>query len=354
MTAPFACFQSYPVRVLVKSLGQETPAAAASLDDLHSLKNKRLRNTKTLAALAEPLRTRQSVANGLRAFSSPFISSIIKHHQITPPAESGPPIHHIRSFRLEGNTAQSLVRRLTSRIHSARMRYGISAAARAEMRREQRTAIDADFPIDRVITEALAWIGRAQDNSPSADGGVARHYCLVTGWGASYPETTGYIVPTVIREGLALRDIEFRNTDLLERARRMLDWLVCIQMPCGGFRGGVTSDGPVVPVTFNTGQILLGLATGVGHFGEAYRKSMIAAADWLVKTQDADGCWRKHATPYATPGEKTYETHVAWGLYEAARVEPGRGYAEAASKNLAWAVSNQNDNQWLVLSLLPE
>jgi hypothetical protein len=127
------------------------------------------------------------------------------------------------------------------------MRYGISAAARAEMRREKRNSGNTDFPIDRTISEALAWIGRAQDNSPSADGGVARHYCLITGWGASYPETTGYIVPTIIREAQALAD-----TALLKRARIMLDWLVSIQMPGGGFRGGVTSDGPAVPVTFNT------------------------------------------------------------------------------------------------------
>jgi hypothetical protein len=73
---------------------------------------------------------------------------------------------------------------------------------------------------------------------------------------------------------------------------------------------------------------------------------MIAAADWLVQTQDDDGCWRKHATPYAKPGEKTYETHVAWGLFEAARLEPGKGYAESATKNLAWALSHQSDNGW--------
>jgi hypothetical protein len=221
------------------------------------------------------------------------------------------------------------------------MRYGVSVAACAEVRREQQTSGDADFPIDQTIAEALAWIGRAQDNSSTADGGVARHYCLLTGWGASYPETTGYIVPTLIREGLAVE-----NGEWLERALTMLDWLVSIQMPCGGFRGGVASDGPAIPVTFNTGQILLGLAAGASHFGPAYRKPMIAAADWLVQTQDDDGCWRKHATPYAQPGEKTYETHVAWGLFEAARLEWGRGYAEAATKNLAWALSHQNDNGW--------
>src|ERR1700690_747499 len=121
------------------------------------------------------------------------------------------------------------------------MRYGISAAAQAEMRRERRTSGDTDLPIDRTISEALAWIGRAQDKSRSADGGVARHYCLITGWGTSYPETTGYIVPTIIREGKALQ-----YSALLERARKMLDWLVSIQMPGGGFRGGVASDGPAV------------------------------------------------------------------------------------------------------------
>ena len=195
--------------------------------------------------------------------------------------------------------------------------------------------------MDRAISESLAWIGRAQDNSPSADGGVARHYCLITGWGASYPETTGYIIPTIIREAQAAGD-----TELLQRAQQ--DAGLAGQHTDAGrrFRGGVTSDGPAVPVTFNTGQILMGLAAGVRQFGPAYRPAMIAAADWLVQTQDGDGCWRKHATPFAKPGEKVYETHVSWGLYEAARVEPGRGYAEAATKNLAWALSHQRDNGW--------
>jgi hypothetical protein len=222
-----------------------------------------------------------------------------------------------------------------------RRRYGISAAARAEMRREQRPEARQDIPIDVAVSEALAWIARAQDHSLSADGGVARHYCLVTGWSTSYPETTGYIVPTIIREGRKRGDVSF-----LDRARRMLDWLVSIQMPSGAFQGGVMGDAPVVPVTFNTGQILLGLAAGVTEFGANYRSAMVAAADWLVGTQDSDGCWRKHPSPFATPGEKTYETHSACGLFEAARLEPSRGYAEAAMRNLYWALSHQNREGW--------
>ncbi len=209
------------------------------------------------------------------------------------------------------------------------------------MKREQQPEARQDIPIDVAISEALAWIARAQDHSLSADGGVARHYCLVSGWGMSYPETTGYIVPTIIREGRKRGDVS-----LLDRARRMLDWLVSIQMPNGAFRGGAMGDSPVVPVAFNTGQILLGLAAGVSEFGVDYRPAMLAAADWLVRTQDNDGCWRKHPSPFAAPGEKTYETHAAWGLFEAARLESSYGYAEAAMRNLHWALSHQNSAGW--------
>lgn len=235
----------------------------------------------------------------------------------------------------------AVMQRLKDRISNLRLRHGISVSARAELRRERQAGTGMDVPIDCAISEALAWMGRAQDNSVSGDGGVARHYCLVTGWGTSYPETTGYIIPTIVREARLCGD-----TRLLNRAQKMLDWLVSIQMPGGAFQGGAIGDSPVVPVTFNTGQILMGLTAGVRQFGPMYRNAMISAADWLVQTQDPDGCWRKHPTPFARPGEKTYETHVAWGLFEAARLEPGRGYAEAAARNLFWALSFQNAEGW--------
>jgi hypothetical protein len=73
---------------------------------------------------------------------------------------------------------------------------------------------------------------------------------------------------------------------------------------------------------------------------------MLAAADWLVQTQDADGCWRGFPTPFARTGEKAYETHVAWGLIEAERLAPGRAYAKAALRNVRWALSHQRDNGW--------
>jgi hypothetical protein len=139
-----------------------------------------------------------------------------------------------------------------------------------------------------------------------------------------------------------------QNDDLLrERARRMLDWLVSIQLPGGGFQGGMVNQAPLVPVTFNTGQILMGLAAGVSEFGDdVYRAAMLAAADWLVQTQDADGSWTRYATPFASRGKKGYDTHVSWGLIEAERLEPGRGYAEAALRTVRWALTLQSGNGW--------
>src|SRR5262245_6481333 len=48
------------------------------------------------------------------------------------------------------------------------------------------------------IDRAVEWLCRAQDSSTSKDGGVARHFSLISGWGPSYPETTGYIAPTLL------------------------------------------------------------------------------------------------------------------------------------------------------------
>lgn len=219
--------------------------------------------------------------------------------------------------------------------------WQLPRAARQERRHDAAGLTAEDPGIDTAIDAAAAWLGRAQDCSVPPDDGVARDYSLVKGWASSYPETTGYIVPTLIEYG-RLR----RQAKPLERARRMTDWLVSIQLEDGAFQGGKIDATPVVPVTFNTGQILLGLAAAQATWG-AYEAPMSRAADWLVATQDDDGCWRRFPTPFAKPGEKVYETHVAWGLFEADRVQPGRQYAEAGLRQVDWALQYQRDNGWI-------
>ncbi len=217
----------------------------------------------------------------------------------------------------------------------------LPAAAR-HARIADRGPLAADPGPEAAIAAGLAWLGRAQDHSASHDGGFARDYDVTRGWSASYPETSGYIVPTMID---AAR--EDGRADFEMRARACLEWLVSIQFPDGGFQGGRIDQTPKVPVTFNTGQILLGLAAGVMHLDrERYLQPMRRAAAWLRDSLDADGCWRKYPTPFAQPGEKAYETHVSWGLFEAERVAPGEGFADAGYRQVTWALGKQQANAW--------
>lgn len=231
--------------------------------------------------------------------------------------------------------------RLLSRARVVHERLFLPALARELLRRDL-AGLPADDPGNaRVLPALMDWLSAAQDRSASADGGVARSYDLKRGWETSYPETTGYIVPTFIDYA-----VRHGRPELRKRARRMADWLVAIQLPDGAFQGGRIDSVPVVPVTFNTGQILLGLASAAAAFGH-YVEPMRRAADWLVATQDDDGCWRRFPTPFAAAGEKEYETHVAWGLFEAARIDGTRGYGEAGMRNVRWALSSQHEDGWL-------
>ena len=214
-------------------------------------------------------------------------------------------------------------------------------AAKIESLKDLRGLPSTDPGPEKSIDEAIKWLETAQDNSTTKDGGVARQYSYITGWGASYPETTGYIIPTLIKHAKRYNDVM-----LMSRAEKMLEWLVSIQFPEGGFQAGTAGAKPAVPCTFNTGQILLGISAGVRAFGNRYKKSMRKAADWLVKTQDSDGCWRKFPSPFAEGGEKSYETHVAWGLFEAAEIDNNEEYFSAALSNVDWALRCQRNNGW--------
>jgi hypothetical protein len=193
---------------------------------------------------------------------------------------------------------------------------------------------------ERAIAEGISWLCYAQDHSASRDGGVARHFSVIDGWASSYPETTGYIADTLIGCGE-----ESGDQNIIERSRRMLDWLVSIQFPDGAFQGGMIDQMPRLPATFDTGQILIGLVAGARIEGR-YREPMLRAANWLISTQDQDGCWRQHETSFAAHGEKVYETHVAIGLFRAESLEPNRGYLEGAKAQVDWALGHQRSNGW--------
>ena len=198
------------------------------------------------------------------------------------------------------------------------------------------------------LRAAIDWICRAQDAHD--DGGVARSYSLAyhpffgrRGWIASYPETTGYIIPTVFDYAH-----ESGREDLFRRAVRMADWECDVQMANGAVQGGTVAD-PPTPAIFNTGQVIFGWVRAFQETGnERYLAAGVKAGDFLVAAQEPDGAWRKHLSDYATGSiaSYTYNTRTAWALLILGAVTGNDVYKRAAIRNIEFALGEQLPNGW--------
>ena len=85
------------------------------------------------------------------------------------------------------------------------------------------------------LDATMQWLARAQD--VGGDDGLARMYHVRTGWGSSYPETTGYAIPTFLDYARYSGRDDFR-----ERALRMAKWESAVQMSSGAVQGGVIAN----------------------------------------------------------------------------------------------------------------
>ncbi len=228
---------------------------------------------------------------------------------------------------LSGSSARAMIRPANSVV--------LSRAIRRAVLPPRGTSIEPD----RNLTAAYRWLCSAQD--ATSDGGVAGVYNLVKGWGASYPETTGYIIPTFLHYAETFNEPEARH-----RAIRMADWESDVQMGCGAVRSGML-DVKVGPAVFNTGQVLFGWVSAYGATGdERYSRSAAAASKWLVDVQSEDGAWRKNLSVLTSSSVQTYNARAAWGLALAGHEFNEPRWLHAAMKNCEWVVGQQKENGW--------
>lgn len=190
--------------------------------------------------------------------------------------------------------------------------------------------------------EAAGWLCRAQD--VSGDDGVSAYFdAQKRSWAASYPETTGYIIPTLYRLAAWSGNSEYR-----QRARRMALWESAVQLSDGAVRAGLISASTGQPTVFNTGQVMFGwLAAWQSEKDERYRQSLVKASEWLLAAQDHDGAWRKFGSPFAAHSINTYNTRVAFALALSGSALAEQRYIEAARANVRWALTQTLDNGWL-------
>jgi uncharacterized protein YyaL (SSP411 family) len=186
------------------------------------------------------------------------------------------------------------------------------------------------------IAIAVEWLKNAQD--ATGNGGVSACYVRYRGWENAYPETTGYIIPTLFDHYHFANDEDSKN-----RAIKMSNFLLDVQLEDGSVRLGFYPS-QLNSEVFDTGQCVEGLVRCYEETRRIeYLKAAIKAGDWIVSVQDKDGAWRRnsfHGIPH------TYYTRVALALLELYEVVGDGKYKEVAIKNVEWALTNSNKMGW--------
>lgn len=222
----------------------------------------------------------------------------------------------------------------------------VGVEAKRESRRDKLSQGTNVYDDEKHLRETADWICRAQDYN--ADGGVARSFKVTgkkrygsAGWQASYPETTGYIIPTMYALSDYLNDNEYQK-----RALKMADWEIDIQFPSGAVMGSVVTATPS-PAVFNTGQVIFGwLAAFKQCKKQKYIDAALRAGDFLISVQETDGSWHKGDSGFALKGATTYNARVAWALIELGLATNKQEYTESGQRNIEFALSKQSENGW--------
>jgi uncharacterized protein YyaL (SSP411 family) len=196
------------------------------------------------------------------------------------------------------------------------------------------------------LEAAMGWLIRSQDATP--DGGFSRAYSLTRnahlrsqGWQPSYPEATGYIIPTFF---LAARILG--REDLAIRAGAAARWERDVQLESGAVQAGLIGQGRA-PVVFNTGQVILGWLSAFEATGdECFREAAERAGVFMVESLGDAEHWSKGLSPFAHPRATLYNARAAWALAEAGK-RLGRGsFTDAAARNLRAVARAQHRSGW--------
>lgn len=185
------------------------------------------------------------------------------------------------------------------------------------------------------IEMAADWLLYMQNE----DGGYSRKFDFVSGRDKSYIETTGYIVPTLLRLG---------EEKYVHSALRAGEWLLRVQNSDGSFSEIDTYR----PFVFDTGQVLFGLNALYAYTKEErYKKAIVKAATWLADVQEEDGSWERYAY---NRQKHTYYSRVAAALFEAAKITENDLFRHKAMKHISWVLGCQSENGFFRFSAFLE
>jgi hypothetical protein len=188
------------------------------------------------------------------------------------------------------------------------------------------------------LEAALRWLRRT--HAATGFRGSSKGFHLLHGWLPAYPETTGYVIGTMLafagREG---------DDGLVGEAVRMGDWEIEVQRPDGGIGEGHVEVGADRSIVFNTGMVMHGWVDllRAGH-GERFLDAAVRAGRFLVEAARPDGTWDPAVEYSGIP--HTYNSRVSWAMLRLAEITDDAELREAAVRQLDWVVGRQRPNAW--------
>jgi hypothetical protein len=222
--------------------------------------------------------------------------------------------------------------------HATRLRRLAQLASGDTWRALADRASSARPPRQDAIEAAIRWLCLSHDVTGRQ--GSSRGYSLVRGWAPAFPETTGYIIGTL----LACAE-RHEDDSLVERAEQMADWEVEVQCEDGGVMEGVLTKTPRRSTVFNTGMVMHGwIDLHERSPNERYLEAAVRGGEYLRRHQDDDGAWRGEAEYFQIP--HTYCSRVSWALIRLADVTGESVYRDVAMRQLDWVVRMQQPSGW--------
>jgi hypothetical protein len=188
------------------------------------------------------------------------------------------------------------------------------------------------------LERAINWLCRTHNATGRA--GSSKGFSLLRGWMPAYPETTGYVIGTL----LTYAEQHGPRPDLVGRAREMGDWECDIQAPDGGIMEGALGTLPRRSVVFNTGMVLHGWLDLREAGFDGYDDAAARAAGFLTDHLRADGTWEPWFEYSGLP--HTYNARVAWAMLRWSRHSADERVEAAARRHLDWVVARQRPNGW--------
>ena len=193
---------------------------------------------------------------------------------------------------------------------------------------------------EQCLHHAAKWLIHAQQQGTTDGCGT---YYFNSGWTSDYPETTGYIIPSLLR--YASYEKAQWSKEAEKAALEAGEWLLTIQREDGGWPGGyVAQNRP--SVVFNSGQILRGMLALYKHNKDPrWKEAALRCIEWIWAQLDEEGRFSQNDFMGAI---RVYGTYVVgpildWLPHFSQKRDSWHAFA---TRHLSWVCTQQNEVGW--------